>query len=317
MVLGGLIAQTVTIPLIWKISQWRPSFSFQKEAFRDLFSFGAHLTGASMINYFARNADNLIIGKFLGATPLGYYSLAYNLMLKPLQYLSGNIGRVLFPTFSTMKDDKERTKNAYLKIIQFISFFTFPMMLGLLYVAPEFIEVVYTTKWIPVVPVLQVLCIIGAIQTIGTTVGTIYMSQARTDLQFKYTLIFTPIIVASFLVGIQWGIIGVALCYLITQSGIWIWSHVIANRLINLKLSIFFAQLLPATYAALGMYVFLSITKYIQYKFNINYGLRFNLIEFIIVGIISYLAITYITKSEVLTEIRNLVKERKGVILNY
>ena len=254
---GPLIGQFLLLPAPWIITGWRPAFRFSTPAFRELFGFGAHLTGATVVNYFARNADNLIIGRVLGASALGYYALAYNLMLKPLGYISSNVGRVLFPAFSSIRGEKEKTRNAYLQVVQFISLITFPMMAGLLFVAPELIEVIYGTKWLPVVPILQVLCLLGAIQSIGTTVGIIYMSQGRADMQFKYALIFVPIIVTSFIVGVNWGVIGVAVGYVISSGSIWIWSHVVANRLIELAMPNIFKKLFPAFAASMGMYIVL------------------------------------------------------------
>lgn len=311
LVLGGIVAQTLIVPVTWRMTEWRPSLAFKKEAFRELFGFGANLTGSAVINYFARNADNLIIGKYLGATALGYYSLAYNLMLKPLQYVSANLGRVLFPAFSIIKDNKVTARNIYLKLVQFISLITFPMMTGLLFVAPEAVAVVYGTKWLPVVPVLQILCIIGAIDSIGTTVGLLYMSQGRADLQFKYTLIFTPIMVASFFIGVNWGIIGVAIGYAIASGGLWIWSHVVANRLIDLRLKPLFVQLLPATFASVGMYALLFFIKFIQSFVYNGFSVGIILSEFVILGILIYLGLAYIIKSEAFIEAASMLKNRR------
>lgn len=260
-VLGPLVGQATLLPVPWLMTGWRPRLVFRSTSFRDLFAFGAHLTGANVVNYFARNADNLIIGRFLGATSLGYYAMAYNLMLRPLSLVSGNIGRVLFPALSAMKSDQPRTRTAYLKMVQMISLVTFPMMVGLCFIAPELIRVVYGTKWLPVVPVLRILCLLGATQSIGTTVGTIYLSQGRTDLNLKYTLIFTPILMASFFAGIHWGIVGVAACYALTDCSLWIWSHMVANRLIGLRLSDVFSRLIPATAGALGMLAVLVLAR--------------------------------------------------------
>lgn len=314
LVLGGLAAQVILLPLPWIMTGWKPAFSYEQKAFRELFSFGAHLTGAGILNYIIRNADNLIIGKVLGSTALGYYSLAYTLMLKPLYYVSGNIGRVLFPAFSSIKDDKARIRAAYLKVVQFISLITFPMMTGLLFVAPQFFELVYGQKWMPAVPVFQILCLLGATQSIGTTVGTIYLSQGRADLQFRYTLIFSPILIFSFFLGVNWGIEGVALCYALASGSIWVWSHVIANKLIDLRLGELFARFVPAVIASLGMYLSLLLIKFGQGLLELEFPLEILLVEFIVFGSISYLLITYFLKADFFTEIAAVLKKRKSYV---
>jgi O-antigen/teichoic acid export membrane protein len=299
LVWGSVAGQSVAIPLTWFLIRWTPALKFDRAAFNDLFTFGAHLTGATLVNYFARNADNLIIGRVLGSGALGYYALAYNLMLKPLQYVSSNLARVLFPALSAIRDDKEKTRQTYLKVVQAISILTFPMMTGLLFLAPDLIHAVYGAKWMPVVPIFQILCLLGAIQSIGTTVGIIYISQGRADLQLKYTLIFSPIIVASFFVGVQWGTVGVASAYLMSSGSIWIWSHVVANRLIGLRLAPLFKRMAPATMASIGMYLVLNAAKYFPFEFAFApIAVYAKLASLIVTGAISYTILLYLIKGD-------------------
>lgn len=310
LVWGSIAGQTAALPLTWYMIRWRPAFLFDKHAFKELFGFGAHLTGANIINYFARNADNLIIGRVLGASALGYYTLAYNLMLKPLQYVSSNIARVMFPALSAIKNDREKTRQTYLKVVQYISIVTFPMMAGLLFLAPDLIPAVYGNRWMPVVPIFQILCLLGAIQSIGTTVGIIYISQGRADLQFKYTLIFSPIMVCSFFIGVQWGVMGVATGYLISSGSIWIWSHVVANKLIGLRLATLFAKMAPATIASIGMFLALSLTRYIPLEFAYApIAIYAKLITLVLAGIISYTVFIYLIKGD---EFRAMLKSYRN-----
>ncbi len=227
------------IPLYWFASGWRPHLIFRKHCFKNLFGFSSYVLMSNFLNYFNRNADNIIIGKFLGATLLGYYDLAYNFMLKPLQYVSFTMAKPLFPALSKIQEDKERVRAIYLRTIKTISLLTFPMMAGLFLVAPEAILFVYGPKWKAVVPILQIFCFIGAMQSIVTTVGTIYMSQGRSDLMFKMTLIISPFVWLSFIIGVQWGIMGVAVCYAIVNCCWCLIAHSVANRLIDLRLGEF------------------------------------------------------------------------------
>lgn len=311
LVVGGIAGQVLTMPLPWYFTRWRPSYTFDKAALKELFGFGSRVTGAVFINYFARNADNLIIGKVLGSTALGYYSMAYGLMLKPLQYVSSNFSRVLFSAFSSIRNDAEKTRSAYLKVVHFISLITFPMMTGLLFVAPEFVQVVYGSKWAPIVPIFQILCLLGASQSIGSTVGTIYMSQGRADLQLKYTAIFSSIVVASFFVGVQWGVIGVAVAYAFASGGIWMWSHAIANRLIGLQMKTLLSQLVPSITASAGMYALLSVIKYFQSMYtNFHMVAGVLLFEFVLLGFFSYTLFIYIIDSAVFRELTAMFKNR-------
>jgi PST family polysaccharide transporter len=87
------------------------------------------------------------------------------------------------------------------------------MMIGLFAVAHDFILVAFEEKWLAMETVLKVFCLIGLMQSIATTVGVIYLSTGRTRLMLRVSMYATPFIVASFAVGLPWGIEGVAIAY--------------------------------------------------------------------------------------------------------
>jgi hypothetical protein len=99
----------------------------------------------------------------------------------------------------------ERVKDMYLKSISFISLVTFPLTLGLLVVSQSFVLALFGDKWAEIIPILQVFCLLGLIQSIGTTVGWIYQSQGRTDIMFRWGLvsgsIFHHFVYSGFAVG--------------------------------------------------------------------------------------------------------------------
>lgn len=262
LVLGAIAEKIILMPLVWVMGRWKPKFEFDVQRFKTLFGFSTYLLMFNFFNYFARNADNLIIGKLLGVTALGYYSLAYNLMLKPLQYISRAVGNVLFPAFSSIKNDKSRVRRAYTKVIRSISTITFPMMVGLLMVSREFILTIYGEKWSPAIILLQILSLVGAIQSIGTTVANIFLSQGRSDMMFKWGVFASAIVTSAFFIGAYgWGLIGVAVSYLICAGCLWLLSHEYANRLINLDMSTFLKALLPAVSSSIVMFLILLAYK--------------------------------------------------------
>ncbi len=254
LVARGIAYEAIKVPFFWKYSKWKPSFAFHKESFKDLFGFSSYVLGSNFINYFDRNADNIIIGRFLGATLLGFYSLAYNIMLKPLQFISYAINNALYPALSKIQDNKELSKETYLKTIKMITYITFPMMGGLFVIAPEAIKVIYGPKWTPSIPILQILCFIGALQSIAATLGSIYLSQGRSQLMFKITIFTSPFLWLAFIIGIRWGIVGVAVSYAIFYTLVWLISQSVANRLINLDIKTFLKNIkYPILYTLLMM----------------------------------------------------------------
>ncbi len=297
------------IPMYSLASGWRPRLIFRVQCFKNLFGFSSYVLMSNFLNYFNRNADNVIIGKFLGATLLGYYDLAYNLMLKPLQYISFTIGKVLFPALSRIQEDKESVRIIYLRAIKTISLLTFPMMAGLFLVAHEAIFFIYGPKWKPVVHILQVFCFVGALQSVVTTVGTVFMSQGRSDLMFKMSLIVSPFIWLSFVIGVKWGIIGVAICYAIV-TGCWcLIVHSVANRLISLKMGEFLSVFSkPVIYTFIMVAIVTTIRTFLTYLVKPNSIVV--LLSLVSCGILTYLIILLRSADEDVSGIRRLITEK-------
>ncbi len=167
--------------LLWITNDWMPKLHFDWKDIKSIINFTSNLSGFNLLNYFSRNADKLLIGKFLGATALGYYTLAYTIMLYPLSNISSVLSKVMFPALSQIQHDHSKFRSFYIKSTRYIAFITFPMMLGLFAIADEFVLIVYGEKWAPAIFLIKVLSIIGLVQSIATMVGSIYLSKGRTD----------------------------------------------------------------------------------------------------------------------------------------
>ncbi len=253
-----VLAAFLAVVFTWMYSRWIPHFSLRLVGVKKLWGFGANLTGFSFVNYFARNMDNLLIGRFLGAAPLGFYNLAYNLLLFPLTNISDVIGNVMFPALSIIQHDKQRVRDAYITANRYIAALSFPLMTLILIVAPQLIRVVYGPKWTSAIVLVQILSITSIAQSIGINLGWIFLSQGRTDVLFKLAIITSSLAAISFAVGLRWGVEGVAIAYTIEQYLQAGPVYAIAFRLIDLKMRHFFARLRSIIIATLivGMTAF-------------------------------------------------------------
>ena len=234
----NLLANSVvsTLALIWA-RPWRPRLHFSWVEIRSISGFGLNLSASNIVNYFARNADNMLVGKYLGAAPLGFYGLAYNFMLFPLQAVGLTLGRVLFPAFAAMQSDHERLRQAYLRSSAAIAFFTFPLMAGATVLAPEVIAVFLGPHWGPAVPVLRILAPVGLLQSLTTITGQIYLATGSTGAMFRWGTLFSAVLVVGFIAGLPWGIIGVAAIYAVLSALLLIPNLAIPFRLISLPLT--------------------------------------------------------------------------------
>ena len=246
--------------LLWGASRWRPSWQFDCAEIRSVMGFSLNLTGASIFNYFARNADKVLIGRCLGSEDLGYYDLAYRLMQLPLQGISAVIGRAMFPLYSRMQDDARQFGRTYLKVASAIALISFPLMLGLTALAGPFVLTLFGTAWTPVTPLLLILAPLGAVQSIATTVGAIYKATGRTDWALWWDIGAGLLIVLSFVLGLPWGILGVTASYAIMFLFLTYPAFAIPFRLIGLRVRDLGGVLWRPAACALVMYAVVART---------------------------------------------------------
>lgn len=236
LVAQGLTSAVASTLFIWLASSWRPSLRVSGHGLQPLLRYGLNLTGFNLLNYLMRNVDDVLVGKFAGSAALGFYSRAYTLMLLPLTQISQVLGVVMFPALSEIQNDRERTQQVYLAATRAIGLVAFPMMAGLFVTADLVVVVLFGETWTPVVPLLRVLCISGIGQAIGNTVGWLYMSQRRTDLQLRWGIFSSVVSTVAYVIGIRWGALGVAWAYVLSGYVIlWYPAWRIPFSLIGLK----------------------------------------------------------------------------------
>lgn len=239
--------------LLWIASRWRPSGVFSWSDLRSVLNFSLNLTGFNVVNYFVRNADNLLVGRYLGSQALGYYSMAYRILLLPITNISSVTQRVMFPVYSRIYSDLERIRRGYLQSVRGIALIAFPLMCGVFALRTPLVLAVFGEKWQPLIVLLAILAPIGLIQSVATTVGSIYMARGRTRLLFMYGLVTGILAVAAFIIGLRWGIYGVAGAYAVFVLGITYPSFAIPFRLIDLRFGAFLRALRSIMFASAVM----------------------------------------------------------------
>ncbi|MCS0498048.1 lipopolysaccharide biosynthesis protein [Protaetiibacter mangrovi] len=179
-----------------------------------LVSTGGSVFGVQLLNYAARNLDNVIIGYQLGPQELGYYSRAYALFLLPLQQLNGPLGRVALPVLSTLRDEPERFRNYVRGAVLVIGYLTIPTYAVAAAVSGPLIALLLGPGWEPAALVFSLLAVAGVVQAVGSVQGWLYLTLERAHRQLVYYAITRPLVIGGFFLGIWWGgIDGVALVY--------------------------------------------------------------------------------------------------------
>lgn len=320
LVLQTLLVVFLTTVCLWFASQWRPAFRWETNEIKSVMNFSRNLVGFNMVNYFIRNADNMLIGRFLGASELGIYAMAYRLMLWPLQNISSVVGRVLFPTFCRLQGDQNRIAGAYVQVTATIMLISAPLMFGFFILRVPFIAVVLGEHWKPMTDILVWLVPLGLLQSIGTSVGSLYLATGRTDVMFKWGVGAGLLVIPAFVIGLQWGITGVAASYAIASLLLFYPGLAIPFRWVGLRVGDVLLKLIPSIATAAMMAGVIQLmanawdtnmtSQWLPLNsFNINNEvLRLSLL--VIVGIITYGGLSLITQRKLLNDIIHAVFNR-------
>ena len=197
---------------------YRPGLHFSLASVASNLRFGAWLTADSLINYVNTNLSTLVLARILGASVAGGYNLAYNVAVVPPMKLNPIITRVLFPAFAKIQDDIDKLRVNFYKLLSVVGIINFPALLGLMVVANNFVPLVFGEKWVSIVPILQLLCIVGLLRSIGNPIGSLLMAKARVDISFKFNVFKTFLFIPAIIVGGHMaGALGVTLGFLLVQ----------------------------------------------------------------------------------------------------
>lgn len=203
LVMGVVASQTVTIALSYRFVPYRPRFGLKRA--RDLWSFSVWLSLSQVVNTVNWKSDQLFVAGFLGTAPLGFYTVGDNLAAMPTREAAAPLMRVLFPAFSWLRDQPERLREAYRSAQGMVSVVALPVAVGSALVAEPLVAVTMGTKWLPSVPVIQVLSCVFGLQTLASAARPLAMGGGHTALLFRRDVLGLVIRLPSIVAGLALG----------------------------------------------------------------------------------------------------------------
>jgi PST family polysaccharide transporter len=209
-------AASAACALVWAVCDWRPSAFKRRVGARPMLAFGGNLTGFTLLNYFTRNFDNILIGRVLGSSALGIYSKAYGLLQLPVSQIGVPMAAALLPALSRLQDKPSEYAKLLLRALGAMTFISVPIVVFSFFLARDIVLVLLGHQWLSVVPVFQLLAPAAAVGGIAIAPNWICQSLGRTRRQLHYALISAPVCVTGFLLGIKWGVNGVAASFSVT-----------------------------------------------------------------------------------------------------
>ena len=225
----ALVAQhilTSAIPALvfWFYIKWRPIWTFSKQSFKELFSFGFYMFLTHIVNMFGQNIQSLLIGKLYSPSTMGYLSKAVSTEKLASQGISSVMTQVTYPLYVKVKDDKTAMTNMIRRLTMTISYVTFPLMMVLLLTAKPIFLLLYSDRWLPSVPYFQVMCIVGLSACLQSVNTQPIAAIGKSKMMFWWTLVkrtvgMTFMVGGLFIYGMKGFMVGVVIynwfCYFV------------------------------------------------------------------------------------------------------
>jgi len=178
--------------------------------------FGGNLTGANIVNYITRNVDKVLIGWSCGAQPLGLYAKAYQLLLLPIQQVNAPASGVAIPTLSRLQNEPTRYRAYYLRGVQLMVTLGMPVVALLFVAAGDVVAVILGDQWMESVRIFRVLGPAAFVGTFNVATHWVFVSLGKTHRQLRWSVFEAAIVILGFVVGLPWGVMGVAASVSIT-----------------------------------------------------------------------------------------------------
>ncbi|NUO80114.1 lipopolysaccharide biosynthesis protein [candidate division KSB1 bacterium] len=295
LIYSKIIAISVSAILASRAAHWRPSLKFDFQASKELFRFGGWIFFRNMCREMADNVDYFIIGRYLNAQQLGYYTKAFDLMRLPQRRITRSINSVMFAAFARVQDQPEKVRAGFEKAVLAVSLVSYPLLIGMLIVAREFVEVVFGEKWLPMTLPLQIMCVAGVLRSIDPFLNSVVTATGFVrHTAFRRLVEFALLAVACY-IGVQYGIVGVSIAVVIV-------SFIVMFLMVNLlkQVSIsgwreYLAPQMPAFGGSVLMAITMLVFQYVS-KNVLHLPALAAMIGMTIIGSLTYLGVLWLTK---------------------
>lgn len=262
-----VIKQAVMCALSFLFSGYRAAPVFDRKIARELFDFGKYIFGLKCLRYLSINVSNVAVGRMLGAAQLGYFALAANAGMLIHTHFTTLILEVMFPAFSTIQNDKEFLKRAYLKTIKFISMLSIPFSVALICLAEEFVLTLYGPKWLGIAPLIKLYGVVQLIYPIARCSDEVFTGCGRSNYVFRLTCLSVFVKLPLLFVFTQWwGLAGVMWSIIIATAIVDPLSIILAQKVVAFSWREFFEGLIPSFTCSLVMLAVLSAVKSILFS---------------------------------------------------
>jgi len=235
------------------LTAWRPRRGGSWRSARQTFHFSSFLTFSEIVRWLTSTADRVVVGRMFGLDALGAYGLARRLLMQVIKPLTLVFHKAVFPVLARFESDDAAMMERWTRACAGVGLLAFPATAGLCVLAEPFIALIDAEKWQAAVPVLQIFAPVAAAQAVTATVGVLYLLRGRTDWLFGWSVFSGLSIVAGYLIGAQFGLVGVAWASLAVMAALVVPAFWLPLRLLRGDVRVPLRALLPGALLSLVM----------------------------------------------------------------
>lgn len=198
---------------LWIITAWIPGAFKWTEEVRAMIKFGTDFAMFTVCDYFSKNTDNALIGRFLGADALGLYSRAYHLLSLINRNVRAPLGRIAISALSRLQNKPEKYRQYCMRFTGIMAFITMPLAVFMFVCSENIIGFVMGGQWIGAADIFKVFAVAAFIQSVLAIRDTVMVTFGENVRLRKWGIINSIMTIVSFLIGIKWGSMGVAISF--------------------------------------------------------------------------------------------------------
>lgn len=318
LILGTLVVNIVSILSFFMYEPFVPMLVFSPKETIDHLKFGGTLTIERYLWWYYSNCDFWLASKFLGKNAYGSYSMAFQLASLPIEKITSIVNPVALSTFSKITDNNEREK-LFFSVLRYVAYISFPVFVGFFWAADDIINIILGEKWVESIVAFKVFVLIFPLRCLASLNSPLLNSIRRADVGVRNMAIGAVLASVFFVVGVQYGIVGLAYSWLffyplfyiiclvkvLKVTGISLYSYVYNLKLISLNMLCmsFLIYLFQRCYAFYANFNFLFVSEDV-----------IRLIGTIIFGVVSFFLFGFIFDKKTVEEVRVLLtKKRIGI----
>ena len=304
LVAHSVVQSAVTSTLKLAFTPWKPNFKISFKPVGEMLPFGLKLVGAAFVNQVQTNIFSVILGRYYTKADVGYYTQGSKWAAMGSQVFSGMVNSVGQPVLTRAAGDVARQRAIFRKLCRFVAFAAFPAMLGLAFIAPEFIDLI-NPEFAQSVPILRLYCLYFIAFLLQTLFTQLAMACGRSGRYLIFTLINAAMQISVAMVTYRYGLVPMAAAVTAANFlAVLVW-YLLARDIIGIKFWHFLWDTLPYFVIVL---LIIAATHYVVLPIT---GSLWRLLAkiFIVAGV--YLVVMKLSASATFRDVVTYVKKRE------